>query len=466
MAPRRDHPSAGWTAAQAAAFAPEPALSPDEALAEATRCLQCFDPPCQRHCPAGIAIPRFIRMIRSGNLGSAAEVVRSANPLAGSCGLACPDEQYCAAACTRARIDRPIAIRRLHRHATEAGETLGARPVRSAERLGCRVAVVGAGPAGLACAGELWRLGIDVDIHEARARAGGVLAHAIPAYRFADRALAGDVRWIAPEERAGGAGSTRRRVARGPASLRILDGRPVRDLAALAARYDALYVAPGAVARQPALPGAELRGVSSALEFLERCRRRNYRNPVGRSVVVIGGGNVAVDAAMAAVRCGLNGSDAAGTAVHLVYRRERAAMPAWDREIREAERVGVQLHLQVAPIAIEGDRGRVAGIRLQRTRPGAPDRSGRPRPVAVPGDELALACDRVLLATGLEPPALADQLPRSRARWIRVQPATGLVRDNVYAGGDAVGSDQTIVAAVRDGKAAARAIAARLRRSR
>ena len=462
-------------------FEPEPPLSETQAAAEARRCLQCFDPPCQQQCPAGIAIPRFIRMLRSGNRRGAAEVVRSANPLADSCGVACPDEHYCAAVCTRGQIDEPILIRRLHRYATSGGARAAPRAMLPARSLGQRVAVVGAGPAGLSCAFELQRAGVAVVLYEERRRAGGVLAHAIPRYRFPDETITGDLRWIRSGARDRQAETDRRAHARpragsrqdSIAGLEIRCGEQITDLAALARSFDAVCVAPGAIAHQVRLVGADLRGVSTALEFLELSRRRRYRNRVGRRVVVIGGGNIAVDGAMAAVRCNLAGGSAdravdsrarAIPEVHLVYRRSRAEMPAWERELLEAERAGVQIHLLEAPVRILGSRGRVSGIRLQKMRLGRRDASGRPAPQSVPGTEFELPCDQVLLATGTGLSDWARGLPHTRTGWLRTDARTRKVQDRIYAAGDATGAEQSIVSAVRDGKSAARAIVARLRR--
>jgi len=451
----------GWTNAQYRAFSPEEPYDLSQALAEADRCLQCFDPPCQRQCPASIAIPRFIRMIRSRNLRGAAEVVRSANPLANSCGVACPEEQYCAGACTRGKIDDALRIRQLHRFVTLQEERAKPRPASPKARQEKRVAVVGGGPAGMACAFELRRRGIAVVIYEARKQAGGVLTHSIPLYRFGSDTFSRDANWIlAP---AADAGRGRRKAA----TIELKTSKQMSSFEKLSRTFDAVFVSPGASAHHLPLKGGDLRGVSTAVEFLETCRRRRYRNRVGGHVVVIGGGNVAVDAALAAVRCGLERlqrSCAEQPQVHVAYRRSRLEMPAWDREIREAEEAGVHLHLLAAPLEIIGRKGRVSGLRLQQVKLSGLDATGRRIPVPLPGTEFELPCDQVLLATGMGLDALVQTLPCTRTGWVRSHPRTGLVRGNIYAGGDATGSDQSIVAAVRDGKSAAEAIATRLGR--
>jgi dihydropyrimidine dehydrogenase (NAD+) subunit PreT len=418
----------------------EPSFLPTEALNEAWRCLQCFDAPCARACPSGIVIPRFIRMIRSGNLRGAAEVVRSANPMAASCGLACPDEQLCAAACLRARIDAPVAIRRLHRYATEIDDATGPRHRRTPSPAGARVAIVGAGPAGLSCASELRRFGIRAVVFERRDRVGGVLSSAIPLYRFPETAVGCDLAFAAGDA---GVCEVRLRVE-------------VGSVAKLAAEFEAVFLSTGLAAHGPTIPGAELKGVAEAEEFLESCRRRRYRVAMGTEVVVIGGGNVAIDAAMAAVRCG-------AAHVRILYRRTRVEMPAWEREVIEAERAGVVFQYLVVPVELIGARGRLSGVRLQRAALGPPDASGRPTPAPIAGSDFVLPCANGILALGRRVDrASLDDLPLTRGGFLKVNPRTGQVRGNVYAGGDAAGGEQTIVAAVRDGKRAARAIAAAL----
>lgn len=437
----------------------EPALSPTEALQEAWRCLQCFDAPCVQACPSGILIPRFIRMIRSGNLRGAAEVVRSANPMAASCGLACPDEQLCGAACIRSRIDGPVAIRRLHRHATEIDDggagmrrgpgavvSSGARPASAIQRrrapslAGARVAIVGAGPAGLSCASELRQFGIRTIVFEGRDRVGGILSSAIPLYRFPGTAIDRDLAFAAGDAAA--------------CELRL--GTTIASVAKLAAEFDAVFLSTGLAAPGPTIQGAENRGVVEAEEFLERCRRARYRVAVGAEVVVLGGGNVAIDAAMAALRCG-------AARVQVLYRRTRVEMPAWEREVIEAERAGVVFQYLVSPVELVGERGKLTGVRLRRVALGPPDASGRPRPAPIAGSDFVLPCASAILAFGrrVDRGALGD-LPLSRDGRLAVDARTGHVRGNVYAGGDAAGGEQTIVAAVRDGKRAARAIAAAL----
>jgi formate dehydrogenase beta subunit len=245
---------------------------------------------------------------------------------------------------------------------------------------------------------------------------------------------------------------------------------PVEDVKALEAEYDAVFVASGLWSPGPGLPGMSLTGVTHASDFLIRCRRDRFRNPVGPEVVVVGGGNVAVDAAMAAVCCGLEQKgntrrthQAGAPRVHILYRRTRREMPAWEREIVQAERHGVLLHYQIIPLAFEGRGGRLAGIRVCRARLGRRAKDGRPLPVPISGSEFVFPCDQAILATGLEPdPAKLTRLPRTERGLYKVDAATLRIRGHVFAGGDAVRGADSIVAAVRDGKTAARSIARQL----
>jgi NADPH-dependent glutamate synthase beta subunit-like oxidoreductase len=433
----------------------EPQLESTQALREASRCLQCFDAPCAKACPAGIVIPRFIRMIRSGNVHGAAEVVRSANPMALSCGIACPDEQLCAAACLRAAIDSPVSIRRLHRFANDHEEDAGPRAPAIAPRTRSRVAVVGGGPSGLACAFELRRRGIAVTLYEGRDRVGGVLSSTIPLYRFPESVIQRDAAWTLGVERKKG------RVAGGQkdgAAANVKVGTPVADVEALARTYDAVFVAPGLVMQDSEIPGSDLRGVTDAAGFLGRCRKSRYATKVGKDIVVIGGGNVAVDAAMAAVRCG---EVAGGPAprVHILYRRGRVEMPAWEREVSEAERVGVFLHVLAIPVAFEGAKGRLTEVHVCRAALGPEDESGRRSPIPIPGSIYVMPCDTAILATGMRLDRIPlGKLPITREGLIKTDGATRRVRGNIFAGGDVANAAQTIVAAVRDGKLAATAI--------
>lgn len=449
----------------------EPRLRPDQARAEAARCLQCFDAPCTAACPAGIVIPRFVRMLATGNDQGAAKVVRSSHPLALSCGYACPDEQLCGAACLRAAIDRPIEIRRLHRYATEAGEGKGLRLApkgraandraendrdmneraandraekgRSATEVPPRVAVIGAGPAGLACAFELRRSGVAVTLFEERDRLGGVLSHTIPLYRFPEEAIARDGRWALGEA--------------GEVEVRL--SSRIEEPARLRGKFAAVVVAVGVRDTAVEWEGTGLAGVVSADEFLARTRASRYRQRGGSEIAVIGGGNVAIDAAMAAVRAAeVQKKDAR---VHLLYRRTRREMPAWEREIALAEAAGVLLHFLVQPVRFLGAKGRLRGIELRRTRLVEAPGEARPRPEPVEGSDFVLACDQAVIATGQMVDAkLRRLLPVTRDGHLRLRGKSAALAEGIFAAGDATGGEQTIVSAVRGGRQAAREVLA------
>jgi NADPH-dependent glutamate synthase beta subunit-like oxidoreductase len=432
---------------------------------EAERCLQCFDAPCTKACPAGIVIPRFIRMIRSGNVRGAAEVIRCSNPLALSCGLACPEEQFCASACTRGSIDRPIEIRRLHLFAIEEEEAIGPRQPRMAATDQARVAVIGSGPAGLACASELRRLGAKVLLYERRNLLGGILSHSIPLYRFPNKTVLRDASWalgIPVKEVAAARPGQQKDHPALESRVELRLGAAVRDVEALAREFDAVFLAPGLDPPPPAIPGSELKGVERAEEFLQNCREARYQNPVGDAVIVIGGGNTAIDAAMGVARCGEQraGSGRKKPRIQLLYRRSRAEMPAWEREVREAEQRGIVIQPLTLVLSFVGKKGMLTGVRTQRAVLGRKDARGRPRPVPLEGTESLVSCDQAIVATGMRlDRALVGKLPLDARGLLVRQAGTGKVRGNIFAGGDAAGGEGTIVTAVRDGKAAARAIA-------
>ena len=432
----------------------EPVLTETQALAEANRCLQCYDPPCARNCPAGVGIPSFIRMIRSHNYQGAAEVFRTANPLAFSCSLSCPDDELCGAACTRARLDSPLQIRQLHRFAIEFEAKHKPRHPKPVKNISGKVAIVGAGPAGLACASELKQLGYKTVIFEQNNRPGGVPADLIPLERMPHNAIRRDVNRVLDS-----------RPLKVKQAVKLHADKRVTDLEALCAKYDAVFVAPGLAAAASSIPGSDLKGVISAHDFLRLSRQRKYRNAIGKRIVVIGGGNVAVDAAGAAALCGLTKEITPFPDIRIIYRRTRSEMPAWQREISSVEEIGVAIEFLLSPISFVGDGKKLTGIKLIRTTLSASGVDGRPVPVPVPGSEFVLPCDQAILAMGMQiDRAGLSKLPYTNQGDIRVNANTLRVKGNLFAGGDAVGSDQTIVAAVRDGKRAARSIAAELKK--
>ncbi len=414
------------------------------ALREADRCLQCGGPtalaPCVVACPAAVDVPGFIAAIARGDVETAANLIFAANPLGGTCARVCPGEELCEGACvldTQAR--RPVPITLLQRWATD--HALGwsmDRPHR-APATGRRVTVIGAGPAGLACAAELTRLGHAVTVVDARPEVGGLVRYAIAPYRL--------VRDPLPAEAA--------RLER--AGVRFRMGHVVdnpKRLLALARSADAVFLGVGlGKDADVRYPGDDLTGVWDSLPFIEAIKL-GQSPAVGERVVVVGGGNTAIDVAREALRLGAR-------EVTMVYRRSEAEMPAYRHEIEEARAEGVAIEFLAEPVRLLGS-GRLEQVECRRMRLGAPDRSGRPRPEPEPGSEFTIAADTVIKALG--------QKRRSEfLSWIAgLNTEGGLVTidretgqtsvPKFFAGGDAVNGGATVVEAVRHGKVAAQGI--------
>ena len=410
----------------------ENAFTPQQARVEAERCLQCFDAPCIQACPARIDIPSFIAMIRSGNLRGAAEVVKTSNPLANVCGSVCPEEIYCQPACNRGRDDAPISIRELHAFVTEREARLGYSPVLEPVRQEGQVAVVGGGPAGLSCAFQLTRLGYRVTILDDQ-RVGGVPGKSIPSFRLPQRVLADDLKFLSP--------------------LFVLKKERVSAsrLDDLRREYGAVFLGIGlGEDRRLLIKGERLKGVVPVLRFLEAARSGRPR--VGRHVIVVGGGNVSLDAAATAMRLGARD-------VTVVYRRGEREMKVWKSELREARAQGVGIRFLTNPVQIIG-RSRVTGLKCRRMLLSQKkDESGRQIPVEVRGSEVVLDADMVIVAVGqVIRSDLAGRFALTGKGFIRVNRSFRTSVPGVFAGGDATSGEGTIVQSVAHGKAAARAI--------
>ncbi len=442
----------------------------EAAVAEARRCLVCARPTCVEGCPVGVRIDEFVAAVASGAFDRAAEVIAADNSLPAVCGRVCPQEVQCEGSCVLANKDRAIHIGALERfvadrwadrldsHRGEGGTTA---PHRAPT--GRRVAIVGSGPAGLACAGDLVAAGHEVVVYEALHELGGVLAYGIPRFRLPRRIVEREIDRL---RRLGVRFETDVVVGRTLTLDEILHGD--RDEHA-----DAVFVAVGAgLPRFLDVPGEHLVGVYSANEFLTRVNLMGAGEPgsrtpllplAGRRVMVFGAGNTAMDAARCAVRL-----EAAEVVV--AYRRSREEMPARREEIGHAEAEGVVLSTHVAPVAFVGDeRGRLSGVRLVRMEPGEPDDDGRRRPVPVPGSEHVEGVDVAIVAIGNAPNPLlvrtADGLETTRRGTLVVDPETGATTiPGVWAGGDIVTGGATVISAMGAGRRAARAIDAHLRR--
>jgi dihydropyrimidine dehydrogenase (NAD+) subunit PreT len=422
----------------------KPPLREDEVMVEANRCLECggahAPAPCTVACPADVDVPGFVTAIADGDPNRAAELIFAENLLGGTCARVCPTELLCEGACVLVHEGRrPIEIGRLQRHAADLALEQH-RPVRTpAAPTGRRVAVVGAGPAGLACAGELAARGHEVAVFDERAEVGGLVRYAIAPYRQLDRPL--------PAEAA---------LVRSLGARLVLGWRvgPAR-LAALAQSYDAVVLAVGMGPDSRAhYPGDDLPGVWDSLPFIEAIK--TGRPPaVGRRVVVIGGGNTAIDVAIEAVRLGAE-------SVSLLYRRTEAEMPAYPHEVEQAKKEGVEIRRLTNPIRFVG-RDRLEGVECMRMELGEPDESGRARPGPVPGSEHVIRCETAIRAIGQEPrrelAEWIEGLDLDAAGRVAIDAETGRTSAARFcAAGDATNGGATVVEAVREGKLAARAI--------
>ena len=424
------------------------------AVVEARRCLDCRRATCVEGCPVGVDIPAFVGEIERGDFAAAARVLFAGNALPAVTGRVCPQESQCEAACVRGRKGAPVAIGHLERFVADWARGHVHDDVTLPKPSGRRVAVIGAGPGGLTAAGELARRGHAVTVYEALHAPGGVLTYGIPEFRLPNEIVQDEVR---------------RLEALGVRiECNVIVGRTY-TLDELRRRFDAVFVSVGA--GLPVfldIPGEGLKGVYSANEYLTRVNlMRSYAFPDadtpvlhGDRVVVIGGGNVALDAVRTALRLGAREAT-------IVYRRGRAELPARDEEIHHAEQEGVQFRFQVSPLAIEGDDDRwVTGLRCVDTELGEPDESGRRRPVPVEGSEGVIPCDTVVVAVGTR----ANPLLTSSAPELAVSDRGYLVADEhgmtnlpgVFAGGDIVRGSATVILAMGDGKRIAATIDAYL----
>jgi dihydropyrimidine dehydrogenase (NAD+) subunit PreT len=426
----------------------KPALTRREAKLEANRCLYCFDAPCIKACPTSIDVPTFIRKIATDNVTGAAVTILEANLMGATCSRVCPVEELCEGACVLGADHKPIEIGRLQRYATDHLYAHGLQPFVLAPPTHKRVAVIGAGPAGLTCAGELAKLGHEVVVFERRELPGGLSTYGIVVMREPIRVSLEEVDFV---RRLGVEVRTGVEVGRDVSARELVD------------TFDAVFVAAGlgAVPRLN-IPGEHLEGVTEALDFIAQTKlaekdglERLNELPLGRHVAVIGAGNTAIDAATIARRLGAE-------RVTIVYRRSEDEMPAYDFEIAFIKGEGVEFRLQLQPVEILGEDGRVTGLRCARVALGQSGPDGRREPMLVPGDDVVLPCEQVIMAIGQEKPAgLIEALGLTAVHgYVGVDPDLRTSQPKVFAGGDCVratGHAMTVTA-VEDGKIAATSI--------
>jgi len=424
-----------------------------DAMAEASRCLECKRPLCVEGCPVGVDIPGFIQKVKSGDFGGALRVVKEKNSLPAICGRVCPQETQCEAVCVLGRKGEPVAIGRLERFVADVemadSAPPEAKPASSPQSV--RVAVVGAGPGGLTVASDLALRGFSVTLFEALHAPGGVLRYGIPEFRLPKRILDWETAYV----QSLGVELKRNFVVGNTKTL----------MALMEEGYRAAYIGSGA--GSPLflrVPGENLIGVYAANEFLTRVNLMKaylfpeYDTPVwvGKRAVVIGGGNVAMDSARTALRLGCE-------EVIVLYRRSRQELPARAEEIERAEEEGIQFYMLTSPLAFEGEENWVKRIRCQRMELGEPDESGRRRPVPIPDSEFTVEADTVIIAIGNDPnpliPKTTPGLETDRRGRILVDPETGQTNlPGVFAGGDVVTGAATVIEAMGAARKAADAI--------
>lgn len=435
------------------------------AVEEASRCLNCRNRPCVEGCPVNIAIPDFITHIKHQDFESAYQVIAQSSSLPAVCGRVCPQETQCESRCTlhlKAKMD-PVGIGRLERFVADWHNRNSTEAAQKPAPNGHRVAIVGAGPSGLTCAGDLAKKGFAVTIYEALHTAGGVLVYGIPEFRLPKSIVAREVETL--------------RQLGVDVETNVIIGKTLTIDELFEMGYEAVFIGSGAgLPNFMNIPGEALKGVYSANEFLTRSNlmkayQADPHTPIqkGRHVAVVGGGNVAMDAARTALRLGAE-------KVYIIYRRSMEELPARREEVEHAQEEGIDFRLLCNPTEILGfenpdnprdpHNGFVKAIRCVRMELGEPDASGRRRPVEIPGSEFTLPVDTVIMAIGTSP----NPLIKSTTKGLEVNRRGGIVvtedgltsRENVYAGGDAVTGAATVISAMGAGKVAARAIAASL----
>ena len=424
----------------------------EEAMEEANRCLGCKKAKCMEGCPVSINIPGFVHEVKEGNFEKAYQIIGESSALPAVCGRVCPQETQCEGKCIRGLKGEAVSIGKLERFVADWAKENGIKPVPAAQRNGHKVAVIGSGPSGLTCAGDLAKMGYDVTIFEALHKAGGVLVYGIPEFRLPkDKVVAAEVENV--------------KSLGVKIETNVIIGKSVTiDELLKDEGFEAVFIGSGAgLPMFMGIPGEQANGVFSANEYLTRNNlmkafREDYDTPIahGKKVAVVGGGNVAMDAARTALRLGAE--------VHIIYRRSEAELPARKEEVHHAKEEGVQFDLLCNPVEIlTDDKDWVTGIKCIRMELGEPDASGRRRPVEIPGSEFTIDVDTVIMSLGTSPNPLISSttigLDVNKRKCIIADEEFGKTsKEGVYAGGDAVTGAATVILAMGAGKAGAKGI--------
>lgn len=424
----------------------------EEAMEEALRCINCKNAKCIEGCPVAINIPGFIAKVKEGSFEEAYQVISEASALPAVCGRVCPQESQCEGRCIRGIKGEPVSIGKLERFVADWARENHIKPQPAREKKNHKVAIIGSGPAGLTCAGDLAKMGYDVTIFEALHEAGGVLIYGIPEFRLPKKdVVAAEIENV--------------KALGVKIETNVVIGKATTiDELMEEEGFEAVFIGSGAgLPKFMGIPGENANGVFSANEYLTRNNlmkafREDYDTPItmGRKVAVVGGGNVAMDAARTALRLGAQ--------VHIVYRRSEEELPARVEEMHHAKEEGIIFDLLTNPVEILADEnGWVKGMRCIRMELGEPDASGRRRPVEIPGSEFELELDTVIMSLGTSPNPLisstTEGLEVNRWKCIVADENNGkTTKEGVYAGGDAVTGAATVILAMGAGKAAAKGI--------
>ena len=424
----------------------------EEAEAEAARCLNCKNPRCVEGCPVSIDIPGFIQKVKESDVKGAYDVISQSSALPAVCGRVCPQESQCEGVCVRGIKGDAVSIGKLERYVADTARAMGIKPSTDAAPKGKKVAIIGSGPAGLTCAGDLARMGYDVTIFEALHKAGGVLVYGIPEFRLPKDAVV--------EKEIENVKALGVKIE----TDCVIGKSTTVDALMKEEGFDAVFIGSGAgLPKFMHIPGEQAMGVFSANEYLTRSNLMKAfdtesRTPIMRAkkAVIVGGGNVAMDAARTALRLGAE--------THIVYRRSEEELPARREEVLHAKEEGIIFDLLTNPVEIHADEnGWVKGITCIRMELGEPDESGRRRPVEIPGSEFDIECDAVIMSLGTSPNPLISSTTKgldiNRRKCIIADEANGqTTKEGVFAGGDAVTGAATVILAMGAGKAAAKGI--------